>query len=202
LAQTQAVRTARTRGALVRAAREEFVARGFGDAATTRIVAQAGVTRGALYHHFADKAALFAAVLADVADGISRDIQQRSAHGDNPWAGLEQACLALVEQAGRDGLVRLYYIDGPAVLGWPAWQGIDTAHIGALLRRRLQAVLDEGGAMHHMSLDAHVAMLTGALANLLLACAAGPPLRLVAEQAVLAHLRAFRQVLGAQRKPG
>src|SRR3984885_8518311 len=76
---TQADRSAATRDALVAAARRLFAAQGFADVPTDAIVAEAGVTRGALYHQFADKTALFDAVLGAVEADISRRLAQDAA---------------------------------------------------------------------------------------------------------------------------
>ena len=87
---TQAERTAATRALLIDAARKLFADKGFADVSTQAIVAAAGVTRGALYHQFDDKAALFAAVyeeverdlVADIARQIMEDATTRPAGSD------------------------------------------------------------------------------------------------------------------------
>src|ERR1700676_4009541 len=85
---TQAQRTAATRAVLIEAARKLFAEKGFADVSTQTIVAAAGVTRGALYHQFDDKAALFAAVYEDVERDLVADIA-RQIMDDQPRDPLE-----------------------------------------------------------------------------------------------------------------
>lgn len=127
---TQAQRRAETRGALVDAARELFGAQGYAAVSTEQVVRTAGVTRGALYHHFADKAALFAAVVEDV----ERDIGARMVVAIDGIAADDTARLLL---AGADAFLgacaepaiqQIVLLDGPSVLGWHRWREICFRH--------------------------------------------------------------------------
>lgn len=123
---TQAERRAVTRGALVAAARQLFGEHGYAAVGTEQIVATAGVTRGALYHHFTDKAELFAAVLEDVEGDI---VGRMAASVD----GIDPAETATLLLAGADAFLsacaepamqRIVLVDGPSVLGWERWRDI------------------------------------------------------------------------------
>lgn len=139
-------RTDATRAALMEAGRALFVAKGYGETSTPEIVAAAGVTRGALYHHFEDKRALFRAVVADEAAAVAEDIE-RSAPRDLPavqalLAGAD-AYLAAMRQPGR---TRLLLIEGPAVLGAEAMRTLDEETAARTLREGLEAAGGRHGA--------------------------------------------------------
>ncbi len=106
-------RTDATRAALLAAARTLFVAKGYADTATPEIVAAANVTRGALYHHFADKAALFRAVAMDEAHAVAAQITRDSSAAEDGLAAGTEAYFAAMTVPGR---ARLLLVDGPAVL--------------------------------------------------------------------------------------
>ena len=123
---TQADRSATTRRALVSAARTLFAEHGFADVGTERIAAAAGVTRGALYHQFADKTELFAAVV----EQLEGQIMVRLARLLSDVADADPVDLLL---AGADAWLdasmdpevqRIVLLDGPAVLGWERWREI------------------------------------------------------------------------------
>jgi AcrR family transcriptional regulator len=143
---TQGERTAQTRAALVAAARRLFGAEGFAEVGAERIARDAGMTRGALYHQFADKADLFAAVL----DQVEAEIAQRVA---NSVAGFDPTDTAGMLRAGADAfldagsepdLQRIVLLDGPSVLGWDRWREICLRHTVGLIAALLQDGIDRG----------------------------------------------------------
>ncbi|GAB4146509.1 MAG: hypothetical protein Tsb0016_17000 [Sphingomonadales bacterium] len=167
-------RGAQTRAGLLRAARAEFVAQGYAGAATERIVAAAAVTRGALYHHFADKAALFAAVVADIAQEIAAAMRARAERAAEPWQALEQASLGFIDAALKSEARQIYLLDGPAVLGWQAWRRIDGAAAGGLLRAMMHDCLDQDRAAGALSGNALTTLVAGAMHALVFAVAEHP----------------------------
>jgi len=120
---TQAERSAATRDALVTAARGLFGARGYANVGTEEVVRAAGVSRGALYHHFADKAELFAAVLQSVEEMTNaRIVAAVTAAGpDDPIAAMRLGTAAFLDICTEPETARIMLIDGPAVLGAQAW---------------------------------------------------------------------------------
>lgn len=129
------------RMALIEAARELFVEKGYAETATPEIVAAAGVTRGALYHHFEDKKALFRAVIEHEAGKVAEEIEAASPTGD----GTARETLALGAGAYFDamterGRTRLLLLDGPAVLGAEMIRMIDAAHAGESLMAGLSGL--------------------------------------------------------------
>ena len=139
---TQADRSATTREALVTAARRLFAAQGFAEVPTDAIAAEAGVTRGALYHQFADKVALFDAVVDAVeADIAARIAEEAAAAGvSDPVEGMRQAVRVWLEICVEPEIHRIALIDGPSVLGWARWREVCQRHVFGLV----EAVLAQG----------------------------------------------------------
>lgn len=168
-------RAAATRAVLLRAARAAFAAEGYGAAATERIVQQARVTRGALYHHFTGKADLFHAVVSDIAAEIAAQMQARMARAGEPWLALEQGCLGFIDAALKSDARQIYLLDGPAALGWRSWRDIDFAAPGGLLRQAVHACLDASpNAAATLSGNAITNLLSGAMHALVFTVAENP----------------------------
>ena len=145
--QPNAERSRRTRAALIRAGRELFSERGFGATATEEIVARAGVTRGALYHQFADKRALFLAVFEAVERDLAERLAQAVAGESDATRMLEIGCRAFLDACTEPEVRRIALIDAPSVVGWQTWREVDTRYglgllRGVLERAALQGVLD------------------------------------------------------------
>jgi AcrR family transcriptional regulator len=125
----------------MKAARQLFVQHGYGETSTPDIVARARITRGALYHHFADKRALFRAVLEEEARAVAAHIEA-STHGiRDPLTALLMGSDAYLEAMTVAGRTRLLLLDGPAVLGVLIMQEIDEASSAFSLREGLGAVM-------------------------------------------------------------
>ncbi|MGV8831464.1 MAG: TetR/AcrR family transcriptional regulator [Devosia sp.] len=117
--QTQAERRAETQRALVVAARQLFATKGYAATSTPEIVAQAGVTRGALYHHFADKMALFAAVVGQEQTLLAMAVNAATAGEDQPGPvkALVAGGDAFLDAMQDTGRRQILLVDAPAVLG-------------------------------------------------------------------------------------
>ncbi|HZB54294.1 MAG TPA: helix-turn-helix domain-containing protein [Reyranella sp.] len=137
---TQAERLATTRAALLKAAKTVFAEQGYEAAATEEIVRRAKVTRGALYHHFADKRALFDAVASEVAREIAEKIDVMTPM-DDPLKALIIGTGAFLDACLDPAVRRIYLIDAPAVLGWHRWREIDAPHGVRSLREGVAAML-------------------------------------------------------------
>jgi AcrR family transcriptional regulator len=139
---TQADRSATTREALVAAARRLFAAQGFADVPTDAIVAAAGVTRGALYHQFADKTALFDAVMEAVEADIARRLADTVAAAgvSDPVEALRHAVRTWLDICVEPEIHRIALVDGPSVLGWSRWREVCQRHVFGLV----QALLAHG----------------------------------------------------------
>lgn len=152
-------RSAETRAGLTATARRLFVAAGYTATSTPAIVAEAGVTRGALYHHFPDKQAIFRAVVEAeskaVADAIDASDAPVMSGLERLLAGAEAYVLAMRE----DGRVRLLLIEGPAVLGRNEMREIEARHGDASLKVGLQEAMTEG-ALRRLPIDALASQLS------------------------------------------
>ncbi len=161
-----------TRTALIQAARRLFVEKSYADVSTPEVVAAAGLTRGALYHHFADKQALFRAVVEAESAAIAEEIEAGTAGGLAPLQALLAGGEAFLAAMCKPGRTRLLLLDGPAVLGRAAMDEIDSSHGGRTLRDGLAAAV-EAGALAPLPLDALAALLSAAYDRAALAIEAG-----------------------------
>jgi len=143
---TQADRSAATRDALVAAARGLFAEQGFAEVPTDAIVAAAGVTRGALYHQFADKTALFEAVLEAVeADIVRRLTDEVAAAGiDDPVEALRHAERTWMDICAEPEIHRIALVDGPSVVGWSRWRELCQKHVFGLMELLLAQGIEMG----------------------------------------------------------
>lgn len=143
---TQAARSAATQEALVGAARALFAARGFGGVGTEAIVRAAGVTRGAMYHQFADKTELFAAVFEaveiDVAARIGRAVAE--AGQTDPIAVMELGANAWLDACADPEVQRIVLLEAPAVLGWERWREIGTRYGMGLVEAVIAHAIEVG----------------------------------------------------------
>ena len=124
------------------AARRLFAAQGFAEVPTDAIAAEAGVTRGALYHQFADKVALFDAVVDAVEADIAARIAEEAAAAavSDPVEGMRQAVRVWLEICVEPEIHRIALLDGPSVLGWARWREVCQRHVFGLV----EAVLAQG----------------------------------------------------------
>src|SRR3954469_19318994 len=113
---TQAERTASTRGALIDAARRLWAARGYAEVGTPEIAKAAGVTRGAMYHQFADKAALFLAVIEQVEEQLVGALGEGvvAAGAADPVAALRVAIDGWLELSSDPQVRQLVLLDAPS----------------------------------------------------------------------------------------
>jgi len=165
-------RTEATRADLIRAARKLFTEKSYAETGTPEIVAEAGVTRGALYHHFADKQALFAAVVEQEAASVAVEIDRASPPSLSARDALIAGSDAYLEAMRASGRTRLLLLDGPAVLGRAAMDAIDNRHGNRSLREGLVAAM-RAQAMTRLPAEALTALLAAAFDRAALAIEAG-----------------------------
>lgn len=139
-------RSEATRAALIAAARALFSGRGFSAVGTEEIVRAAGVTRGALYHQFADKQDLFAAVFEQLEIELAQRVGAAAAAAgtDDLLMALRVGADAWLEACTEPAVARIVLLDGPAVLGWEQWREIGLRHGLGLVEAALQAAIDAG----------------------------------------------------------
>jgi AcrR family transcriptional regulator len=140
---TQAERRAATRRALLDAARSLFAESGYHGTAAEEIVRRAGLTRGALYHHFEDKKDLFRAVVDEMEGEIDEEIEE----AERAQSGLPEAVMAgyraFIDAVLDPEMRRTFFLDGPSVLGWE-WREIDARHAVGKIEEGLEALIAEG----------------------------------------------------------
>lgn len=149
---TNRERTETTRARLLEAARSLFVEKGYADTGTPEIVAAAGLTRGALYHHFPDKQALYAAVVEAEAAAVAAEIEQAAPASLEVVSALLAGGEAYLEAMQQQGRARLLLVEGPAVLGRARMDEIDAAHGNRTLREGLATAM-KAGALKPLPLD-------------------------------------------------
>jgi AcrR family transcriptional regulator len=174
---TQSERSEATRDALIEAARALFAQRGYAGVGTEEIVRAAGVTRGALYHHFEGKRDLFEAVYERVEAGLAERIAA-GALGSGTTAPLEAmraGAETFLQACTEPEAQRIALLDGPSVLGWDRWREIAAEHGLGLIEATLQAAI-EAGAIRDQPLRPLAHVLMGALdeAAMLIARAEDP----------------------------
>jgi len=133
-----------TRRKLLRVGRDLFARRGYAEVATEEIVRRAGVTRGALYHHFRDKRDLFAAVVEEVEQDVMERVAAAALSVTDPWEQQRAAIGAYLDVCLEPAVQRIVLTDAPSVLGLAAWREIEARYGLALVKAGLQSVIDAG----------------------------------------------------------
>jgi AcrR family transcriptional regulator len=142
---TQAERTAATRALLIDSARKLFSTKGFSAVSTEAIVAAAGVTRGALYHQFDGKAALFAAVYEQVEEELVADVGQRivAAGPGDQLRAMRVGARLFLDLVSAPAVQQIVVIDAPTVLGWEQWRAAGIKYgLGIIEAMLAQAIAD------------------------------------------------------------
>lgn len=141
---SQEERARSTRSALLTAAHELFAERGFANVPADEIVRRAGVTRGALYHHYADKKDLFQDVFEQLETDITSEIDQVVRAAPDPLSGMVAGLARFLDLCQRPDIRRIGLTDAPAVIGWAQWREIEARHGLGLMTQLLQQAADAG----------------------------------------------------------
>lgn len=185
-----------TRAKLIRAARKAFAAKGYAAASMDDLTAEAGLTRGALYHNFGDKKGLLRAVIDQIDAEMLARTRAVQARAETPWLGFLDEGVAYIEMALEPEIQRIMLLDGPAVLGDPSQWPNQTACLRTTTQT-LQAMID-AGTVKPVDAEAAARLINGAALNaaLWIAAADDPP-------AVLAKaVEAFRQLAAGLLRTG
>lgn len=137
---TQTERREATTEALLTAARHLFSHQGYAQTSTEQIVQASGVTRGALYHHYKNKEALFLAVLENVMQEVAERIDTATQTSSDPRTQLHLGCRTFLETALEPDVRQIVLIDAPAVVGWQTWRDLDARYVMKTLSAGLQAL--------------------------------------------------------------
>ncbi len=187
----RALQRERSHRALVDEAARLFAVRGYAAVGLEEVVQAAGVTKGALYHHFTSKAELFRAVLERAQQEVAAQVEAAADAAPDPWSRLTAGCRAFLAASTDPRVQQVVLVDGPAVLGWAQWRAIDDATSGRLLAGALTALIDDGVVVRQ-PVEPLTRLLSGAMneAALWLARSPDPPRDLADTWAALSRLLA------------
>jgi AcrR family transcriptional regulator len=150
-----------TRGQLIEVATRLFAEHGYEGTSIEAVLSAAGVSRGALYHHFAGKEALFEAVVSAVSEQVTVKLTETVQGCADPLDAMRTAALAWIDLAADPVIQRVVLVDAPSVLGWDRWRAMDDGRTLGAMRVMLQAISDSGrlpaelvGPFSHMILAA------------------------------------------------
>ena len=162
MARTQAERSETTITELLGAAEQLFTDRGYASTSIEDIVRAAGVTRGALYHHFSSKAALFRAVFErQQRELVTQQIDELATEPD-VWVQIRRGCELYLEATLAPAIRQVSILDAPTALGWDEMRAIESEHLLSLLDQSL-ARAEELGRAHPGDRELRVHMLFGAM---------------------------------------
>jgi AcrR family transcriptional regulator len=156
-----------TRHELVEAATRLFAERGYEDTSIEAVLRETGVSRGALYHHFAGKEALFEAALEEVERGVARAVIDSVAGVSDPVEALRKGTRTWLELADDPVVRQISLIDAPSVVGWEQWRGIDERHGFGLMKHALESLAAAGHVRPEL-VDVLAHMLLAALVEVAL----------------------------------
>ncbi len=177
-----------TRGKLIAAARKAFAEKGYAASSMDELTAEAGLTRGALYHNFGDKKGLLQAVIDQIDAEMLARMRVASSQAETLWLGFMIEGVAYIEMALEPEIQRIMLLDGPAVLGDPSQWPNQTA----CLRTTTEAIerLIANGIVKDVDAEAAARLINGAALNAALWVAAAENPQTVLPKAV----EAFRQL--------
>jgi AcrR family transcriptional regulator len=185
-----------TRARLIEVASRLFAARGYEGTSIEGVLAESGVSRGSLYHHFPGKEALFLAVMEDVGTRVSLPVAVEMQAAPNPLAAMRIGSLAWIRLAGDPVTRQIMLIDAPAVLGWQRWRELDEHGPLGVIRSLLAAAADEGRIeAQHVDVFAHIVLAALNEVALMIARAADRAEALAAAEAAVADF--LDRLLGA-----
>jgi AcrR family transcriptional regulator len=141
---TQEDRSRSTRSALLAAGRRLFAEHGYAHVSADELVAAAGLTRGALHHHYKDKQGLFLAVFEQIERELSAEIAAAMAAVDDVPTRLAVGLGSFLDVCQRPEVVRIGLLDAPTVLGWQTWRAIEAEHGLGLIVNLLNSAAAEG----------------------------------------------------------
>jgi AcrR family transcriptional regulator len=196
---TQRQRTEATTGQLIEAARRLFAADGYQATSLDDVVAAAGMTKGALYHHFAGKRELFRAVFEREEQELARACHAAYQRESDPWDGFYEGCRAWIEAVLDPGVQRITLLDAPAVLGWETVREVQRDQALSMIRNGLQTAI-RSGRIAERPVDALSHLLFGALCEGAMAITRADDQR-AASRALLAEVREMLRSLESSRQP-
>jgi AcrR family transcriptional regulator len=177
-----------TRAHLIEVATRLFAEHGYDGTSIDAVLAESGVSRGSLYHHFPGKEALFWAVLEDVGARAGQQGEEIIRDAPDPVAALRAGGLAWIRMAGDPVIRQIMLIDAPAVLGWQRWRELDEQGPLGLIRDFLTYAAGEGRIEHrHVDTFAHIVLAAANEVSMVIARADDPAAALTACESAFAE---------------
>lgn len=170
---SQGERSKTTVAALLESARELFVQDGYADTALDDVVARAGVTKGALYHHFESKQDLFRAVYEQEQQRLIEALTAVAAKQRGAWKVLQAACEAFLDSSLDPAVQRITLLDAPGALGWETMRAIENEGSLRMLKDGLRHAMGEG-SIRRRPVDPLAHLLFGALCEAAMTIARSP----------------------------
>jgi AcrR family transcriptional regulator len=190
----QAERRAATTEAILKAGRRLFGDRGFAATTIDDIAEAAQVAKGAVYHHFATKEAVFDAVFDAVSRDLVADIDRAVRTEKDVLAAMVAGTQHYFAACAKGPACQIMLCDGPAVLGWERWREIDAQHFGGKFPRALAAAMD-AGLLARQPVEPLARLLLGAVTEAAVACAGRPDVAKAGGE----YSRAFKSLIEALR---
>lgn len=151
---------AETKCKLLESARRAFGTVGYADASMDDFTAEAGLTRGAIYHHFGGKKGLLEAVIMQIDAEMTERLHEVSKRASNPWDGFVDECLAYVEMALEPEIQRIVHRDGPAVLGDPLGWSNQEGCLAAMMKH-VRTLKEQGYIRQELDPEATARLING-----------------------------------------
>src|SRR3954464_3045361 len=190
----QAERRAATTEAILKAGRRLFGEQGFAATTMDDIAEAARVAKGAVYHHFATKEAVFEAVFEQVSRDLVLEIHRAARTEKDVLAAMMAGSQHYFAACAKGPTCQIILRDGPAVLGWERWREIDTRHFGGKIPRALAAAMD-AGLIARQPVEPLARLLLGAVTEAAVACAGRTDVLKAGNE----YTRAFKSLLEALR---
>lgn len=191
---TQANRRATTQAAILKAARKLFGEDGFQQTTMDDIATAARVAKGAVYHHFKTKEAVFEAVFDEVSRDLVADIARVSRAEKDVLLAMAAGTQHYLAACSKGPTGQIILRDGPAVLGWERWREIDAQHFGGKIPRALDVAMGRG-LLARQPVEPLARLLLGAMTEAAVACAGAADIK----KAGAEYSRAFKSLLEAMR---
>lgn len=172
-----------------------FGERGFAATTIDDVAAGAHLAKGAVYHHFATKDALFEAVFDQVSQELLVEVDRAAGSEKDALTAMAKGTQAYFDACARDTTGQIVLHDGPAVLGWERWREIDAQHFGGKMPRALAAAMD-AGLIARQPVEPLARLLLGAVTEAAVACAG----RADIAKAGAEYARAFKALIEALRQ--
>jgi len=164
----QSERRTATIAAILNGARKLFATQGFAETSVDAIAFEAGVAKGAVYHHFSSKEEILERLVDSMQSEIASEVRAAARKGKDPLDSFTRGTLKYFTAATAPGTKRILFVDGPAILSWERWREIDQLHFSPLIHRPLESRLSGRLSEREVRTVSH--LIAGAMLEAALVC--------------------------------